>query len=44
MIDEIPESYLMLNTSPPRATRDGDSMQWYMAKFKEKGLYPELPC
>ena len=43
LLGEISESYLRLNTSLPRATRDGDSMQWYMAKLKEKGLYPELP-
>ena len=28
LLGEISESYLRLNTSPPRATRDGDSMQW----------------
>jgi len=43
LLGEIPENYLRLNTRPPRATRDGDSMQWYLAKLKEKGLYPKLP-
>ena len=39
----IPDEYLRLNITPPKATWDGDSMQWYIAGLKEKGLYPELP-
>lgn len=38
----IPDEYLRLNITPPKATWDGDSMQWYIAGLKEKGLYPEL--
>ena len=44
ILGEIPENYLKLNTKPPKASRDGDSMQWYLAKLKEKGLYPEKPA
>jgi L-fuculose-phosphate aldolase len=43
LIGDIPENYLELNTKPPRATREGDSMQWYLRKLKENGLYPDLP-
>lgn len=43
VLGNVPENYLRLNTKPPKATRDGDSMQWYLAKLKEKGIYPEQP-
>ncbi len=42
-LGEIPEKYLRLNTKPSKATRDGDSMQWYLTKLKEKGIYPDQP-
>jgi len=42
VLGNIPEDYLRLNTTPPKATLDGDSMQWYLAKLKEKNLYPEF--
>ena len=43
VLGKIPESYLRLNTKPSRATKDGDTMQWYLKKLKEKGLYPDPP-
>ena len=42
VLGKIPDDYLRLNTKPPKAKWDGDSMQWYLAKLKEKDLYPEL--
>ena len=41
VLGKIPDDYLRLNTTPPKATLDGDSMQWYLTKLKEKRLYPE---
>jgi len=43
VIGEIPDTYLKLNTKPPKATKDGDSMRWYLISLKKRGLFPELP-
>ena len=43
LMGKIPDEYLKLNTKPPKATKDGDSMSWYLRRLKEKGLFPELP-
>ncbi len=43
VMGEIPKAYLDLNIKPPRATIDGDYMQWFLRNLKVKGLYPNLP-
>ena len=43
LMGEIPDEYLKLNTKPPKATKEGDSMLWYLRSLKERGLFPELP-
>ncbi|MCW4013083.1 MAG: class II aldolase/adducin family protein [Candidatus Bathyarchaeota archaeon] len=43
LMGEIPDEYLKLNTKSPKATKEGDSMLWYIRSLKERGLFPELP-
>jgi ribulose-5-phosphate 4-epimerase/fuculose-1-phosphate aldolase len=41
VLGRIPGNYLKLYTKPSRSTRDGDLMQWFYKKLREKGIYPE---
>ena len=43
LLGKIPQKYLELIMRPPRTSIEGDTWRWYMAKIREKGLYPKLP-